>query len=149
MTTLENRHLVDLMIEANVDWPEDAEYAAQDKYSLRVHFYSGYKPVKPRDWDEWEVGRGCVISRVQLQSLCHNWHQTLVTKEQYKQALTTKFTVEPVITPLETKPIATSSTIEELLSNYQCYQQLATEALQALQNKGKQLGLVITVSEPK
>ena len=149
MTTLENKHLVDLMIEANVDWPEDAEYAAQDKYNLLVHFYSGDKPTKPRDWDEWKVGNGRIISRFKLQSLCNNWHQTLVTKEQYKQALATKSTTEPVNLQAETKSTVTSSTLEELLSNYQRYQQLTAEALQALQNKGKQLGLVITVVEPK
>ena len=149
MTTLENRHLIDLMIEANVDWPKDAEYAAQDKCNLRVHFYSGEKPTRPRDWDEWKVGNGRIISRFQLQSLCYNWHQTLVTKEQYNQALTTRCTVEPTNTQAETKPTVTSLTLEELLSNYQRYQQLATEALQALQNKGKQLGLVITIDESK
>ena len=149
MATLENRHLVDLMIEANVDWPEDAEYAAQDKYNLRVHFYSGDKPTRPRDWDEWKVGNGRIISRFQLQSLCYNWHQTLVTKEQYKQALTTRCTVEPANTQAETNPTVTNLTLEELLSNYQRYQQLTAEALQVLQNKGKQLGLVITIDEPK
>ena len=149
MATLENRHLVDLMIEANVDWPEDAEYAAQDKCNLRVHFYSGDKPTKPRDWDEWKVGNGRIVSRFQLQSLCRNWHQTLVTKEQYKQALAIRCMVKPVNTQAETKSTVTSLTLEELLANYQRYQQLTAEALQALQNKGKQLGLVITVIEPK
>ena len=149
MATLENSHLIDLMIEANVDWPEDAEYAAQDKCILRVHFYSGDKPTKPRDWDEWKVGNGHIVSRFQLQSLCYNWHQTLVTKEQYKQALATRCTVKPANTQAETNPTVTNLTLEELLANYQRYQQLTAEALQALQNKGKQLGLVITVIEPK
>ena len=200
MATLENRHLIDLIIEANVDWPEDAEYAAQDKCNLKVHFYSGEKPTRPRDWDEWKVGNGRIISRFQLQSLCYNWHQTLVTKEQYKQALAARCTVKPtkprdwdewkvgnghivsrfqlqslcynwhqtlvtkeqykqalaircmvkpVNTQAETKSTVTSLTLEELLANYQRYQQLTAEALQALQNKGKQLGLVITVIEPK
>ena len=149
MATLENRHLIDLIIEANVDWPEDAEYAAQDKCNLKVHFYSGEKPTRPRDWDEWKVGNGRIISRFQLQSLCYNWHQTLVTKEQYKQALAIRCMVKPVNTQAETKSTVTSLTLEELLANYQRYQQLTAEALQALQNKGKQLGLVITVIEPK
>ena len=149
MTTLNTKHLINLIIEANVGWPEDADYAAQDKHTLRVHFYSGAKPTKPRDWDEWKVGNGRIVSRFQLQSLCRNWHQTLVTKEQYKQALTTRCTVEPANTQAETNPTVTSLTLEELLSNYQRYQQLTAEALQALQNKGKQLGLVITVVEPR
>ena len=149
MTTLNTKHLINLMIEANVDWPEDADYAAQDKHNLRVHFYSGAKPTKPRDWDEWKVGNGRIVSRFQLQSLCRNWHQTIVTKEQYKQALSVKSAFKPVNTRSEIKPIATNSTLEELLANYQRYQQLTAEALQALQNKGKQLGLVITVANPK
>ena len=39
MATPKKKHLIELMIEANVKWPDGAEYAAQDKRSNRVYFY--------------------------------------------------------------------------------------------------------------
>ena len=151
MATPKKKHLIELMIEAGVEWPEGAKYAAQDKDRLCVRFYEKGKPFHNFGVNYWDSLGGSLIRDLmtKLPSLCCNWHQTIVTKEQYKQALTTRCTVEPANTQAETKPTVTSLTLEELLSNYQRYQQLATEALQALQNKGKQLGLVITVDESK
>ena len=40
MATPKKKHLIELMIEAGVKWPDGAEYAAQDKRDLYVWFYS-------------------------------------------------------------------------------------------------------------
>ena len=167
MATPKKKHLIELMIEANVDWPEDADYAAQDKHDLLVHFYSGAKPTKPRDWDEWKVGNGRVVSRFQLQSLCHNWNQTIVTHEQYEKALADA-SVTPTAQPspeycasvMRQMP---DNTIEQLTADYhaktaeaQRQQTIADEALKtaddallALEKAGELLGLIISIDTNK
>ena len=165
MTTLKKKHLIELMIEAGVKWPEGAEYAAQDKdqepgdpeldVTNIVSFY--YSKPEKNYGDPFWLGDCDDNNDVKLPSLCTNWHQTIVTRKQYEKALADASMGQdseipsnaPVNIQSETKSTVTSLTLEELLANYQRYQQLAAEALQALQNKGKQLGLVITVSEPK
>ena len=44
MATPKKKHLIELMIEAGVEWPEGAEYAAQDKRFNKVNFYKNGKP---------------------------------------------------------------------------------------------------------
>ena len=155
MATPKKKHLIELMIEAGVSWPEGAEYAAQDKDGLHVYFFTE-KPIRSCR-DKFGVYGVILNSGIRLNELCRNWHQTIVTREQYEKAIAGASigqsgeipSNEPVNTQSENLPVATSSTLEELLSNYQRYQQLTAEALQALQNKGKQLGLVITIDESK
>ena len=169
MATLESRHLVDLMIEANVDWPEDAEYAAQDKHTLRIHFYSGAKPTKPRDWDEWKVGNGRIISRFQLQSLCYNWHQTIVTRERYAKAIAKVKPIEQIDTQQKPEYCASvmrqmpNNTIEQLTADYYAKaaeaqrqqiiadeaRKIADDALLALEKAGELLGLIISINTNK
>ena len=90
--TAKKKHLIELMIEAGVKWPEHAEYAAQDKTSTDLCFYRS-KPVRiERFTDEWrpsgiDIPSGIVGRRVNLTSLCRNWHQTIVTREQYEKSL--------------------------------------------------------------
>ena len=87
MATPKKKHLIELMIEAGVEWPDGAEYAAQDNRDLYVWFYS----IKPKrtDYDSWAGGvPGVIIGGPHLlPSLCRNWHQTIVTREQYAEAV--------------------------------------------------------------
>ena len=89
MATPKKKHLIELMIEAGVKWPDGAEYAAQDKKNLRVNFYRNGKPNMLKGEDEWLfnhcnfMGSGWLV----LTSLCRNWHQTIVTREQYAEAV--------------------------------------------------------------
>lgn len=86
MATPKKKHLIELLIEADIKWPDGAEYAAQDRRDLYVWFYST-KP-KRTNYDYWSGGvSGSIIDNYQLYSLCHNWHQTIVTREQYAEAL--------------------------------------------------------------
>ena len=91
MATPKKKHLIELMIEAGVKWPEGAEFAAQDKNDNRVHFYKDGKPLLCGGWLEWMEDYECTFigdeHGVLLPSLCRNWHQTIVTREQYAEAL--------------------------------------------------------------
>ena len=92
MAAPKEKHLIELMIEAGVKWPEGAEHAAQDKKTDDLCFYKG-KPVRNAGFeDEWRPSGldrpdGIVGRRINLPSLCRNWHQTIVTREQYEKAL--------------------------------------------------------------
>ena len=86
MATPKKKHLIELMIEVGVKWPDGAEYAVQDERNLYVWFYS----IKPKrtDYDSWVGGvPGSIIDGHKLTTLCRNWHQTIVTREQYEEAL--------------------------------------------------------------
>ena len=87
MTTIKNKHLIELMIEAGVEWPEGAKYAAQDKDRLCVRFYEKGKPYRNSGVNYWDSLGGSLIRDFKLPSLCRNWHQTIVTREQYAEAL--------------------------------------------------------------
>ena len=94
METPRKKHLIELMIEAGVKWPEGAEYAAQDNRDLYVWFYSE-KPklacVNKGKWTSdvnYENGRKCcIVDGEKLNEICLDWHQTIVTREQYAEAL--------------------------------------------------------------
>lgn len=81
---MSKKTLIELMIEADVKWPEGANYAAQDK-DLEVFFYER-KPS--RSGSQWHHGWAVVTQKhYVMPSLCRNWHQKLVTREQYGKAL--------------------------------------------------------------
>jgi len=91
MATPKKKHLIELMIEAGVKWPDGAEYAAQDKFNFCVNFYGAEsKPNYRTGGDSWcddnESWLGSAYGVI-LPSLCRNWHQTIVTREQYEEAL--------------------------------------------------------------
>ena len=89
MATPKKKHLIELMIEAGVKWPEGAEYAAQDKDDKRVHFYKNGRPSCYSGDGQW-MADDCIHmwdSFVVIPSLCRNWHQTIVTREQYAEAV--------------------------------------------------------------
>lgn len=95
MATPKKKHLIELMIEAGVKWPDGAEYAAQDKNQDPagdnsdlvniIAFYSS-KPTKRVD-DQFWLGDDDASKDIQLPFLCRNWHQTIVTREQYAEAV--------------------------------------------------------------
>ena len=88
MATPKKKHLIELMIEADVKWPDGAKYAAQDKDTMRVRFYRIGKPLRDFGVDYWSSFCGSLINgvMVKLPELCSNWHQTIVTREQYVEA---------------------------------------------------------------
>ena len=85
MVTPKKKRLIELMIEAGVKWPDGAEYAAQDKRDNKVCFYVG-KPCIPQGCDYYKYTAGLIGGNFILPSLCCNWHQTIVTREQYVEA---------------------------------------------------------------
>ena len=85
MVTPKKKHLIELMIESGVKWPDDAEYAAQDKDEW-LAFYTR-KPYREDGKVTWSSYR-CYVdnSMKKLDLLCRNWHRTIVTREQYAEA---------------------------------------------------------------
>ena len=49
----QKKTLLELMVEAGIQWPEGAEYAAQDKDTMRVRFYRKGKPLREFGVDYW------------------------------------------------------------------------------------------------
>ena len=168
MATPKKKHLIELMIEDGVKWPDGAEYAAQDKKDLMVNFYSNGEPddVGGRRY-EW-MANNCDFLEdygVLLPSLCRNWHQTIVTREQYADALELSANVsEPAVDAVDAVEWHNPPSIEQLTADYHAkaeeasrlqvaaYEALkaADDALLALWKAGELLGLVISIdTKPK
>ena len=169
MATPKKKHLIELMIEAGVKWPDSAEYAAQDKSDLNVNFYKNGKPDFQSCYLQWMANDCTFMSDdgVELDSLCSNWHQTIVTHEQYEKALADT-SVTPAAQPspeycasvMRQMP---DNTIEQLAADYHAkvaeadrMQAVADEALKtanaaliALEKTGELLGLVISINTNK
>lgn len=162
MATPKKKHLIELMIEEGVEWPEGAEYAAQDKTTNDLCFYRS-KPVhNARFKDEWRPSGldrldGLVGRRINLPSICRNWYQTIVTREQYADALALAANVsEPAVDAVEWH---NPPSIEQLTSDYHAkaaeadrLQSVADEALKAaddallaLEKAGELIGMVISI----
>ena len=159
MATQKKKHLIELMIEAGVKWPYGAEYAAQDKRDLYVWFYN----INPKraNFDSWASGvSDCIVDGLRLPSLCRNWHQTIVTREQYSEALAANVG-EPAADAVEWH---NPPSIEQLTSDYRAKAseadrmqavaddalKAADDALLALKNAGELIGLVISIdTKPK
>ena len=159
------KHLIELMIEAGVKWPDGTEYAAQDKCNNKVYFFDK-KPDAIRDLAHC-CSTGQTVKSMQLTSLCHEWDKTIVTREQYEEALAD---VTPEVQQEEKpKPKYCASvmrqmpdnTIEQLTADYHAkateadrLQAVADEALKAanevlttLQKAGELIGLLISVGD--
>ena len=167
MATPKKKHLIELMIEAGVKWPENAKYAAQDKDKLCVRFYEKGKPFRSFGMNYWDSLGGSLIRElmVKLPKLCCNWHQTIVTREQYAKALAAAATMTPAAQQ-ETQPSPKycasvmrqmpDNTIEQLTADYHAkateavrLQAVADDALLALEKAGELLGLVISINTNK
>ena len=178
MATPKKKHLIELMIEAGVKWPEGAEYAAQDKFDKRLSFYKS-KPHIRAGSNERGVTGYIGKSRVDLPSLCRKWHQTVVTREQYAEAVAAAGNGEheqKVTYPYITDSMCFTCdqvnavewhnppSIEQLTADYHAkaaeadrLQSVADEALKAaddallaLEKAGELIGLVISIdTKPK
>ena len=166
MATPKKKHLIELMIEAGVKWPDGAEYAAQDKRDNKVYFFNS-KPTVVHEDDYFRAENGPLGHSRLLPSLCRSWHRTIVTREQYEKALADA-SVTPTAQPspeycasvMRQMP---DNTIEQLAADYhtktaeaQRQQTIADEArktaddaLLALEKAGELLGLVIYVNTPE
>ena len=170
MATPKKKHLIELMIEAGVKWPEGAEYAAQDKYNLCVRFYEKGKPLRSSGMNYWDSIGGSLIREmmVKLPKLCSDWHQSIVTREQYEKALADA-SVTPTAQPAQEYCASVmrqmpDNTIEQLTADYHAKAaeadrlqavaddalKAADDALLALEKAGELLGLVISIdTKPK
>ena len=77
--------LIQLMKEAGLEWPEKANYAAQDKWCRAVYFYV-HKPGVPKKGDHiWSYPSNDYyqVARYELSERCKKWRKTLITKEEY------------------------------------------------------------------
>ena len=77
--------LIQLMKEAGLEWPAEANFAAQDKWCNAVYFYV-YKPRAPKKEDNiWSYpeNEGYSVDRYELPERCKKWRKTLITKEEY------------------------------------------------------------------
>ena len=97
--TTQKKTLLELMLQAGIQWPEGAEYAAQDKDTMRVRFYRKCNPLREFGVDYWSSFGGSLINgvMVKLPEICRNWHKTIVTKAQYEEAVADD-PEQPVIT---------------------------------------------------
>lgn len=78
------RQLAQLIIEAGIkEFPNGADWAAQGSTDLKASFYSGYKPK--RGFGEAAFCGSYCGSRhdVQLPSLINNWHQTVLSRDEF------------------------------------------------------------------
>ena len=159
MATPKKKHLIELMIEAGVKWPEGAEYAAQDKADGRVYFFFDKPKVSIED-ERYDSQRGAVGGSRSLPSLCRNWNQTIVTREQYAEAVaanvgeSTVDAVEwhnpPSIEQLTADYHAKAAEADRLQSVADEALKAADDALLALEKAGESLGLVISIdTKPK
>ena len=134
MATPKKKHLIELMIEVGVKWPDGAEYAVQDERNLYVWFYS----IKPKrtDYDSWVGGvPGSIIDGHKLTTLCRNWHQTIVTREQYAEAVAEMKPAEQIDTQQKPQYCTSvmrqmpSETIESLLTEIKAKHEEHSELL--------------------
>ena len=172
MATPKKKHLIELMIEAGVKWPDGAEYAAQDKRNGKLYFFKMKPRVRHGD-EHFCAPGGSMGYPYSLPSLCRNWHETIVTREQYAEAVSAAATMTPAAQQ-EAQPAPKycasvmrqmpNNTIEQLTSDYHTkaaeadrLQSVADEALKAaddallaLEKAGELLGLVVSIdTKPK
>lgn len=77
--------LIELMLENDIEWPEGAEFAAQDKCDKRVWF-NRERPTRNKNSEVWNCSGLVKGFSAVMPELCRNWHQTIVTREQYENA---------------------------------------------------------------
>ena len=143
MATPKKKHLIELMIEAGVEWPEDAKYAAQDKDTMHVRFYEKDKPFHSSNVNYWDSFSGSMIRSVEVPELCSNWHQTIVTSEQYAKAVAAINNEQKPQYCTSVMRQMPSETIESLLAEIKAKREEHDE----LVVKTKALALVIACTE--
>ena len=154
MATPKKKHLIELMIEAGVKWPKGAEYAAQDKDEW-LSFYT-LAPYREQGKVTWSGNSSYVANSMKkLDSLCRNWHQTIVTLEQYAEAVAANVSDQavdevewhnpPSIEQLTSDYYAKAAEADRLQSVADEALKAADDALLALERAGELLGLVISI----
>ena len=152
--------LATALIEAGVTkFPECANWAAQDKCD-RAAVFSGERPTitKGRDMHFCNASR---VSQVELPSLNPQWHQTVLSREEFDQFVAeTAVRSEP-----QPEPTTAAPTLDQLLQDWrnaddfaQRKQTEADEAAamrderwQAVQTRAGEMGVTVgaVVSEPE
>ena len=161
MVTPKKKHIIELMIEEGVEWQDGAEYAAQDKRDGKVYFFSRKPSVLAGD-NHYSAPGGAVGYSYLLPSLCRNWHQTIVTREQYAEAVALSANVshqevdaaewhnQPSIEQLAADYHAKAAEADRLQSVADEALKAADDALLALEKAGELIGLVISIdAKPK
>ena len=113
--------LLELMIEDVVQWPDGAEFASQDKEDKELYFYRT-KPERLNGNVRWSAPNPSLLACHTLPTLCKNWHQTIVTREQYEAAKANPVQVSDVFheaTETPNTPDTDKQTLDEKLSRYQ------------------------------
>lgn len=158
MATPKKKHLIELMIEEGVEWQDGAAYAAQDKRDGRLYFFE-MKPYVTPGYEHYCAPGGPMVYSCLLPSICRNWHQTIVTREQYAEAVAAVNSEQKPQYCASVMRQMPDNTIEQLTSDYHAkaaeadrLQSVADEALKAaddallaLEKAGELLGLVISI----
>ena len=111
--TTKKKTLLELMIEAGIQWPEGAEYAAQD--GDRVLAFYKKRPRREVGLRSWIDGRYVAGSALTIHALCRNWHQSVVTRAQYEAAVAEQPEQPATIEP-QPCGSATPATIEQRIA---------------------------------
>ena len=164
MATQKKKHLIELMIEEGIEWHKGAEYAAQNKRDGKVYFFSR-KPSVLAGYNHYCAPGGAIGYSYLLPSLCRNWHQTIVTREQYAEALALPANVsDQAVDAVDAVEWHNTPSIEQLTADYHAkaaeadrLQSVADEALKAandallaIEKAGELIGLVISIdTKPK
>ncbi len=81
--TKEKRELIEILLD-NVnpeDWPENLPYAAQDKYSCKIHAYFEIPYISPIHINFWISGRS--YYHLASADLCNRWNKTIVHRDEF------------------------------------------------------------------
>lgn len=71
------------IINENGGWRDGAEWAAQDRYDMGVDFYAR-QPRRDAGDNFWHLpGRGYSEAKLRAGALVTNWHQTILSREEY------------------------------------------------------------------
>jgi len=150
--------LIELMVEAGVQWPEGAKYAAQG-IDMFACFYAE-KPEMQPGGTSWNGNSSYISGSLRkLTSLCKGWNATIVTRDQYHAAVAK--TEESI---LQWKDAGAKSdviaihdgchggsvqptTIEQRIDHLRAMEKQAAEMRQALTNDLEAIGLTWRPSE--
>lgn len=160
------RQLAQLLIAAGVTkFPEGANWVAQGSVDLKASFYGGYKPR--RGFGEVAFcgdyyGR---IHDVQLSTLIPNWHQTVLSRDEFDQIVAAEKLPKHVNCRCAMRPVpelTNTPTLDQLLQDWRnaddYAQRKQTEAdkaaamrderWQAVQARAGEMGVTVGRCEP-
>ena len=80
-----NKTLIELMLEANVEWPEGAEFAAQDSDDNRVFYYHSAPIGRTPEGSVWRAVGHAAISSVKLGETAKDQYK-YISREEYEAA---------------------------------------------------------------